>query len=62
MGEKYWVSEVISELDPSFNLLEAKFFRESIDMYLHFMLILHINMTQVVEILPHVRQGSTYST
>ena len=26
-------------------------------MYLHFMSLLHIDMTQVVEILPHVKQG-----
>ena len=31
-------------------------------MYLHFMSFLYIDMTQVVEILPHVRQGPTYST
>ena len=31
-------------------------------MYLHFMSFLHIDMVQVVEILPQVRQGPTYST
>ena len=29
-------------------------------MCLHFMSILHINKMQVVEILPHVKQGPTY--
>ena len=31
-------------------------------MYLHFVLFLHIDATQVVEILPQVRQERTYST
>ena len=44
------------------NSLHAKFFRGNINMYLHFMSLLHIDMTQVAEILPHVRQGPTYST
>ena len=44
------------------NSLRAKFFRGNINMYLHFMSLLHIDMTQVAEILPHVRQGPTYST
>ena len=30
--------------------------------YQHFMSFLHIDMTQVVEILPQTRQGPTYST
>ena len=44
------------------NPLCVIFFRGNINMYLHFMLFLHIDMTQVVEILPQVRQGPTYST
>ena len=30
--------------------------------YSYFMSLLHFDMTQVVEILPHVRKGPTYST
>ena len=37
-------------------------FSEETNMHLQFMSFLHIDTTQVVEILPHVRQGSTYST
>ena len=44
------------------NHLCVWFFRGSINMYLHFMPLFHIDTTQVVEILPHVRQGPTYST
>ena len=32
------------------------------NLYLHFMSFLHIGMAEVVEILPQVRQGPTYST
>ena len=39
------------------NPLRAIFFRESINIYLHFMSFLHTNKTQVVEIPPRVRQG-----
>ena len=35
-------------------------FRGNINMYLHFMSLLHIAMTRAVEILPFVRQGSIY--
>ena len=38
------------------------FFRENINIYLHFMSFLHANKTQVVEIPPRVRQGPAYST
>ena len=48
--------------DSSFNPLRAKFFRENINIYLHFVSFLHIDMTQVVEILPQIRQEPTYST
>ena len=44
------------------NPLHAIFFRENINIYLHFISFLHINKTQVVEIPPWVRQGPAYST
>ena len=44
------------------NPLRAKFFRGNINIYSHFVSFLHIDMTQVVEILPQVRQEPTYST
>ena len=45
-----------------FNPLRAKFFRENINIYLHFMSFLYIYKTQVVEIPPWVKQGPAYST
>ena len=45
-----------------FNPLRAKFFRSNINIYSHFVSFLHIDTTQVVEILPQVRQEPTYST
>ena len=44
------------------NPLHAKFFRRNINIYLHFMSLLHIDMTEIVEIVPQVRQELTYST
>ena len=44
------------------NPLHAKFFRGNINIYLHFMSLLHIDMTHVLKILPQVRPGPTYST
>ena len=44
------------------NPLRAKFFAENINIYLHFLSYLHIDTTQVVEILPQIRQEPTYST
>ena len=44
------------------NPSRAKFFRGGINIYLHFMSLLHINMTQVLKILPQIRPGLTYST
>ena len=44
------------------NTLHAQFFRGRINIQLHYMPWLKIDMTQIVEILPHVRQGPTYST
>ena len=46
----------------SVNPLRAKFFRRIINIYLHFVSFLLIDTTQVVEILPQVRQEPTYST
>ena len=37
-------------------------FSEEKKTYLHFMSFFNIEMTEVVEILPQVRQGSNYST
>ena len=44
------------------NPLRAKFFRGNIYIYLHFVSFLHIDTTQVVEILSQIRQEPTYST
>ena len=41
------------------NSLRGKFLSKNIDMYLQLISFLHIDMTQVVEILPHVRQDPT---
>ena len=42
------------------NHLRAKFFRGSINIYLHFVSFIHIDTTQVVEILSQIRQEPTY--
>ena len=44
------------------NPLCAKFFRGNKYIYLHFVSFLHIDTTQIVEILPQIRQEPTYST
>ena len=44
------------------NPLHAKFFRRNKNIHLHFMSLLHIDMTRVIGILPQVRPGLTYST
>ena len=41
--------------------LHAKFFRGNINICLHFVSFLHIDATQVVEILPQIRQEPTHS-
>ena len=41
------------------NPLRANFFRWSRNLHLPFMSFIHFDLTQVVEILPHVRQGPT---
>ena len=38
------------------NPLRAKFFKGNIYIYLHFVSFLHIDATQVIEILPEIRQ------
>ena len=43
-------------------ILRAKFFIGNENIYSHLKSFLHVNMTQVVEILPQVRQELTYST
>ena len=45
-----------------FDPLSAKLFRGKINQYLHFVSFFHIDVTQVVEILPQIRQEPTYST
>ena len=52
---KHMIKEII-------NPLHVIFFRENINIYLHFMSFLHSNKTQVVEIPPRVRQGPAYPT
>ena len=41
--------------------LQAKSFSRNKNIYFHFMSFLHIDINQVFEILPQVRQGPTYS-
>ena len=54
------VDGLISVID--FNRLRAKLFRGNINIYLHFVSFLHIDTTQVFEILPQIKQEPTYST
>ena len=54
--------KLLVTLTGNFNPLHAKFFRGNINIYLHIVSFLHIDTTQVVEILPQVRQEPTYST
>ena len=44
------------------NPLHANFFKRNKYMYLHFMSFLHIDTTQVVETIPHVKEELAYST
>ena len=44
-----------------FNPLRGKFFRGNINIYFHFVSFLRIDMTQVLKILPQVREGPIYS-
>ena len=43
------------------NPLRAKLFKGNKNIYLHFMSFLHIDLTQVLRILPQLRAGSSYS-
>ena len=54
----FWYFIAYSLLNDTFKPLLAKFFRGNINIYLHFMSLLHIDMTEVVKIL---RPGPTYS-
>ena len=56
-----WGVSTALKLSLNLNPLHAKFFRGNINIYLHFMAYLHIDMTQVLKILPQVRPGLTYS-
>ena len=51
-------------LEAAFNPLCAKLFRGNINiyMYLHFMSLVHSDMTQIAETFPRVRQGPIFST
>ena len=59
-GDKPWSGNLWGSAE-SVNPLRAKFFKGNINIYLHFMSFLHIDMTQVLKILPQVRGGPTYS-
>ena len=56
------VGKTYEKLYQTFNPLRAKFSRGNINIYLHFISLLHIDMTQALKILPQVRPGLTYST
>ena len=55
-------TEITAQSFKMLNPLRAKFFRENINISLHFMSFLHTNKTHVVEIPPRIRQGPAYST
>ena len=50
--------DTMSALNP----LRGKFFKGNINIYLLFVSFLHIDMMQVVELLPEIRQEPTFST
>ena len=54
-------SEIVAPNGSSVTLYVLFFFRENINIYLHFVSFLHSNETQVVDIPPRVRQGPAYS-
>ena len=65
--KELFVFEKVISLAPgrhrgNLNPLRAKFFGGNKNIYLHFMSFLHIDMTQVFEIFPHIGQEDTYST
>ena len=45
----------LCEYQDDLNTLRAKFFRVNINMSLHFMSFLHIDMTHVLKIIPQIR-------
>ena len=49
-------------LSRKLNPLNAKFFAGNKHIHIHFMSLLHFDMSQVTKILPQVRPGPTYST
>ena len=53
-----WIKRYVYHINP----LRSKFFTGHINIYLHFVSFLHIDTTQVVEILPQIRQEPTFST
>ena len=59
-SNQYSTNHYIISIDV--NPLHAKFFKGNINIYLHFVSFLHIDTTQVFEILPQIRQEPTYST
>ena len=62
MDTGLYVEVALGHLGYLINSWRAKLFREKINMYLHFMSLLHIDMTQAPKILSQVRPGPTYST
>ena len=54
--------DTVVEFLQLFKPLRDKFFRENINLYLHWVSYLHIDTTQVVDILPQIWQEPTYST
>ena len=52
---------IITVAQFSINLLRAKIFRGNINIYLHSVSFLHIDATQVFQILPQIRQEPAYS-
>ena len=59
---QHWFSWWFDTEQTHFNYLCAKFWRGNINIYLHLMSSLHIDMTRVLTILPQVKPGPTYST
>ena len=57
-----FVEYVLRRMHILINPLRSKFFRRNINIYLHFVSFLPVDKTQVVEILPQIRQEPTYST
>ena len=61
-GHQYDCIITIASIGKNVNSLRAKFCRGNINIHLHFMSLLHIDITKVLKILPQVRPGPTYST